>query len=125
MAAKVVDASVVAALVFGEPEADDAAALLAGSELVAPTLLRYELSNTAWKKARRHPSKTPLIAEGLRLVGELDIEYVDVDHGAVLELALERNVTAYDASYLWLARALKAPLATFDAELGRAARRAR
>jgi predicted nucleic acid-binding protein len=102
MAVKVVDGSVVVALVFGEPRAGEAAALLGDAELVAPTLFRYELSKTAWKKARRHPSKAPLIAEGLRLAGELDIEYVGVDHGAVLELALERNVTAYDASYLWL-----------------------
>jgi predicted nucleic acid-binding protein len=125
MAVKVVDASVVAALAFGEPEAGEAAGLLSDSELVAPTLLRYELSNAAWKKSKRHPAKAPLIAAGLRLAGELEIEYVDVDHAAVLDLALERNVTAYDASYLWLAWTLKAPLATFDAKVKRALPRSR
>ena len=125
MAVKVVDASVVAALAFGEPEAEEATALLADSNLVAPTLLRYELSNTAWKKTKRHPAKASLIAAGLSLAGEIDIEYVDVDYGAVLDLALEQNVTAYDASYLWLARTLKAPLATFDARLKRALPRSR
>ena len=120
MAVKVVDASVVAALVFGEPQAEEAAALLFDAELVAPALLRYELTNTAWKKAKRHPAKANLIAAGLKLAGELDIEYVDVDQGAVLDLALEEDLTAYDASYLWLARTIKAPLASFDARLGRA-----
>ena len=120
MAVKVVDASVVVALVFGEPEAGEAAALLGDSELVAPMLLRYELANAAWKKAKRRPSKGPVVAEGVKLAGELDIHHVDVDHAGVLDLALELDVTTYDASYLWLARNLKAPLATFDARLKRA-----
>jgi len=125
MAVKVVDTSVVAALVFGEPQAEEAAALLSEAELVAPVLLRYELTNTAWKKAKRHPAKATLIAAGLKLAGELDIQYVEVDHGAVLDLALEKDLTAYDASYLWLAKTLKAPLATFDARLKRAMSRSR
>ena len=125
MPVKVVDASVVAALVFGEPEAGDAAALLSDAELVAPSLLKFEVANTAWKKATRHPEKAPLIGAGLRLALELDIRYVDVDHQAVLDLALEKDLTAYDACYLWLARTLKAPLATFDTRLKRAWPRAR
>ncbi len=38
------------------------------------------------------------------------------------ELATRYNLSAYDAAYLWLAAKLKAPLATFDAKLGEAAR---
>jgi len=125
MPVKVVDASVVAALVFGEPEAGDAAALLSDAELVAPALLRYELANTAWKKATRHPDKASLIAAGLRLAMDLDVRYVEVDHEAVLDLALEKDLTAYDACYLWLARTLKAPLVTFDTKLKRVRPRAR
>jgi predicted nucleic acid-binding protein len=117
MAGKVVDASVLAALVFGEPEAERAASLIVDALLFAPTLLRFEVTNTAWKKTRRQPEKTDLIAAGLRLALELDIHYVDVDHESVLELAIERGITAYDASYLWLSRALKAPLVTLDARL--------
>lgn len=120
MAAKVVDASVVAAIAFGEPEAKRALALVGDAELVAPALLRLELANTAWKKTKRNPKEGPLIAAGLRLALELDIQYVDVDHEAVLRLALEKDVTAYDASYLWLARSLEARLVTFDDRLIRA-----
>jgi predicted nucleic acid-binding protein len=58
-----------------------------------------------------------VIARALRLALDLDIRHVDVDHDAVLELAIEKNVTAYDAAYLWLARTLKAPLATLDARM--------
>ena len=44
MAARVVDASVLAAKVFGEPRADEADALLQGADLYAPELLAYELA---------------------------------------------------------------------------------
>ena len=120
MSVKVVDASVVAAIVFGEPEAEHAAKLIGDAELIAPTLLRFEITNTAWKKIRRHPKQADLIAAALHLALELDITYVEVDHEAVLSLAVEKRVTAYDASYLWLSRTIKAPVATLDHRLSAA-----
>ncbi|MCH8090085.1 MAG: hypothetical protein IH955_08760 [Chloroflexi bacterium] len=52
MPAKVVDASVIAAIVFEEPRAGEAELLLKETDLFAPTLLAYELTNVALKKAR-------------------------------------------------------------------------
>jgi predicted nucleic acid-binding protein len=46
-----------------------------------------------------------------------------VDPLAVFALAERYALSAYDASYLWLAAELKAPLATFDRKLGTAAQR--
>jgi uncharacterized protein with PIN domain len=45
MAVRVVDASALAALLFGEPEAESSAIQLADSRLVAPSLLGFELAN--------------------------------------------------------------------------------
>jgi uncharacterized protein with PIN domain len=42
---KVVDASALAALLFGEPEGEAVAAQLDGARLVAPCLLGFELAN--------------------------------------------------------------------------------
>jgi predicted nucleic acid-binding protein len=39
----------------------------------------------------------------------------------VLELAESTGLTAYDASYLWLARELSAELVTLDGQLAKAA----
>ena len=41
--------------------------------------------------------------------------------GSVVELALETGLTAYDASYLWLARQFGADLVTLDKALDKAA----
>jgi predicted nucleic acid-binding protein len=119
-AVKIVDASALAALLFGEPEAEAIAGRLAGARLIAPALLSFELTNVCLIKCRRHPDrKLPLMA-AFRLRDRLGVDEVAIDHGAVLELASETGLTAYDASYLWLARQLKAELVTLDRQLAHA-----
>jgi len=51
MAVKVVDASALAALLFGEPEAEAVAGQLSNARLVAPGLLAFELANVCLIKA--------------------------------------------------------------------------
>jgi predicted nucleic acid-binding protein len=119
--AKVVDTSALAALLFGEPEAEAIAGRLDGDRLVAPNLLAFELANVCLVKCRRHPDRRDVLLAGLKLRGRLGVEEIAVDHDAVVELALETGLTAYDASYLWLARQLGADLVTLDKALERAA----
>lgn len=118
---KVVDASALAALLFGEPEAEAVAARLDGARLVAPSLLAFEPANVCLVKCRRHPDQREALLAGFRLRDRLGVEEIAVDHAGVLDLADQTSLTAYDASYLWLARRLGAQLVTLDAELGRAA----
>jgi predicted nucleic acid-binding protein len=119
MAVRVVDASVLAALAFREPRADGAANLLAHSELCAPDLLPYELASVALKKTRSYPARTRELAIALEAVFRLDITLLSVAAADTLDLALETNLTVYDAAYLYLARSLKCPLLTFDERLAR------
>lgn len=119
MAAKVVDASVLGALLFGEPRAEEAFSLLKGCDLHAPPLLAYELTSIARKKALKHPELLEKIRASLEVGLALDIHWTEVDHLAVLKLALKEGLTTYDAAYLYLARTLKIPLVTFDEELQR------
>lgn len=44
-----------------------------------------------------------------------------VDHDGALEAAAATGLTAYDASYLWLARQLGVELVTLDRQLAKAA----
>ncbi len=117
MPAKVVDASVMAAWCFREPRASEALRLLRGVDLYAPLLLAYELASIARRKALDYPGSTEVINEALTAALMLPIHWRDVDHLAALRLALDTNLTTYDASYLYLAQALSIPLATFDRQL--------
>jgi predicted nucleic acid-binding protein len=106
-----------------EPEAERVLSETDGEELHAPHLLRFELTNIAWKKIRQRPDAAAVIVEHLRDALALPVTLVDVDHEAVLHLAVKHKMTAYDASYLWLARQLEAPLVTLDRGLRRLATR--
>ncbi len=57
----------------------------------------------------------------LRLVHHLAIETLAVDIAGIIELAEATGLTAYDASYLWLARRLGGELITLDRQLAKAA----
>lgn len=116
-ATKVVDASAIAALLFQEPNGEEVARRLEGVRLVAPSLLSYELANVCWLKCRRFPADRSLLLAGFSKRGRLGIEELSVDHDGVIALASQTGLTAYDASYLWLARRLGAELVTLDAAL--------
>lgn len=121
MIAKVADASVIAALAFGEPRADEAAALLQDAILYEPLLLPFELVSVARKKCLAHPERAVAIRTALDLALALDVHWVEVDFPAVLQMSLDTGLTAYDTAYLYVARALRATLVTFDERLARAA----
>jgi predicted nucleic acid-binding protein len=117
---KVVDTSAIAALLFGEPEAEAIAEQLGTVRLVAPALIGFELANVCLIKSRRHPEKRAMLTAAFKLRGQLGLEEIAVDHDETLELAAATGLTAYDASYLWLARKLEADLVTLDTQLVKA-----
>lgn len=110
---RVVDASALAAVLFGEPDGDAVADRLDTSTLVAPSLVRYELASVYVKKVERHPEQRSALLEALRLFPRLAVE-VQVPPPEAGAVARETGLTAYDAAYLWLARHLEAPLVTLD-----------
>ena len=121
MSARVIDASVMAAVAFGEPRRDEAVALVDGAEVLGPTLLAYELTQVACKKCRARPDEAVRVGEQLREALTLTDRWLEVDAREVLALALVCGLSAYDASYLWLAGSLRVSLVTFDRRLAAAA----
>jgi predicted nucleic acid-binding protein len=122
MPASVVDTSVLAALLFQEPRAEEAGQLLADANMYEPPLLAYELASVCRKKMLRHPELGEQLLRALSIGLSLDIQWVDVDQRQVVQLAIERNLTTYDAAYVWVSRELGLPLHTFDERLRMAAR---
>lgn len=119
----VADATVLAAVIFGEAEHMQAVALLQGRAISAPHLVDYEITSVALKKLRRERLPDAAVGGALEAYSALRLERYSVSPGAVLALAQRYGLTAYDAAYLWLAAELEAPLATFDDALAQAAAR--
>lgn len=116
----VVDCSVLSSAVFEEETRDIALELLKGKALHAPYLLEHELVSVALKK-RKLGLASEAVASALASQSQLDIELHSTDVEAQHALAVQYKLSAYDAAYLWLAAELKAPLATFDEKLAKAA----
>ena len=115
----VVDCSVLAGLLFQEHWIEEARQRIEGRSLKAPWLLDIELTNVAVKKHRA--GFTELARDGLDSYITMNIDRLDTPPVPVHALALRYKLSAYDASYLWLAAELKCPLATYDEKLASAA----
>ena len=117
MAVKVVDASVMGALLFGEPQGPEVARRLEGSQLIAPHLLPFEVASICRKKLERHGEQRHLILTALDIFVRMAIERIEIHLPGIVSLAGQTQLTTYDASYLWLARQAQAELITLDQKL--------
>jgi predicted nucleic acid-binding protein len=115
----VVDCSVVGAVLFDEPNREAAARALGGKELFAPEVLADELVSVAVRKS--HAGFREVAERALTDFAEMELTRCRCNLHEQWRLALEYDLSAYDAAYLWLAAELRAPLATYDKRLGAAA----
>ena len=117
----VIDCSAIAAIAFGEPDASAIRPQLAGRRLVAPALLAFELAQVCSTKIRGHPQlRDELLDQYIAALDGLPIEFAPVGFEAIPQLAERARLSAYDATYLWLAMAHDAPLVTLDNRLAKA-----
>ena len=123
MRVKIVDASAMGALVFGEPRAAEIAGVLTEAPIAAPALIWFELASICLKKIKAHPQQTDQILEAFTLSRRLPIEIIAVEHSKVIGLAGDTGLSTYDATYLWLTHSLRGDLVTLDRELAEAAAR--
>ncbi|MCZ6478654.1 MAG: type II toxin-antitoxin system VapC family toxin [Gemmatimonadetes bacterium] len=121
MSLVVVDASSLAAVLFGEPRSREVEERLRGAVMVTPTLLPYELGNTCLKKIAQDPDRRSQLLEALSYYSRMEIQEIEVPPLEVTPMAEATKLSFYDASYLWLSRSLGAPLVTLDRRLEDAA----
>lgn len=118
------DCSVIAKLFVPEPRSDVCAGQFEhwareGTEIWIPELAIIEFANVLWRKVARGELSRHLARESmadflmlpLHVAGHRDLA------GASLRLAMELEITAYDACYVAVAHALKTTLVTADAKL--------
>jgi predicted nucleic acid-binding protein len=120
----VVDASVGIKLYLPEDLKRAAEDLFQGLEenrtsLFVPDLFYTECANILWKNVRRSKVSADHARKSLRNLNSLNL--LPISSGDLLlsslDLALEHGITAYDASYIALARELELPLVTADHKL--------
>jgi predicted nucleic acid-binding protein len=105
-----VDASLAAKVVFAEQYTAQTAALFglwarSGFQPVAPPLIIEELTNSVYKRLRRHDIWLDDALDALAALLGLDIEVRDVEPAHALFLAHQHRLSAaYDGFYLALAQ---------------------
>jgi predicted nucleic acid-binding protein len=117
---RVVDASAIVALLFNELAREEIVPKLRHATLHAPSLMEFEVANACLKKIRAAPAERQALLEAFSLMDALSIFLETVNLEAAIALAEQTKLSLYDASYLWLARALGAELVTLDDKLERA-----
>ena len=115
----VLDTSVAAAWYLPETFAVAARAwqarLLDGQvRLIVPSLHYWELANVLRTYVRRAELEAGLAAEIYALHLDAPLEVVEPERADVLKIALELDATAYDAVFIAVSRALRAPLLTAE-----------
>ncbi|MBM3521919.1 MAG: type II toxin-antitoxin system VapC family toxin [Alphaproteobacteria bacterium] len=125
----VLDASVTFAWCFADEASPAADALLERADregVVVPGIWALEVANVLLAAERRRRITTAPADRFVTLLAALPItvdrETADRALGDTIDLARQLKLTAYDVAYLELARRLRLPLATRDADLQRAAR---
>ena len=101
IATKVIDASALIAVIFGEAAADNVAVRVRGCSLVAPAILDFELVNACISKMRRTPADRDRLLAAYRC--SLDDDRRDNgcgSHGGACTCSAHR-LDGYDASYLF------------------------
>jgi|SRR6188508_2935782 predicted nucleic acid-binding protein len=115
----VVDASAISAILFGEPDGATIQAHLRDDQMMAPHLIDFELANVSVKRIRRTPAAAGAILAMLAGLQALPIRRVAVPPLEAAKLAARTGLTAYDASYLWLAMTHDSELVTLDNRLAK------
>ena len=124
----VIDASATVPLLLDDERGNIVPEVLEGilaGTCIAPGIWPWEIANIIWK-ARRAKRIKPEEIEAIRsLLASFaictDQESASLALTRTLDLAIEHQLTAYDAAYLELAIRRRAVLASYDADLRKAA----
>ena len=119
-AAAVIDASALAAILFGEVEADNLDLNFSPGQLIASPTLPHEFANICVKKHLRAGLSLDEVLLTLMEFESLGIATEPVSSPETVAAAIRFGLSSYDAGYLWLALIKELPLLTLDKKLAAA-----
>ena len=118
----VVDTNTLLAVAMNEPEKAWLIEVTSGHELVAPTVLPYEMGNALSSLVRREVVQEKFLAAIWDASAKIPVELKAVDVRAALLLAGHFRIYAYDAYFLQCALDAKAPILSLDRGMQRVAK---
>lgn len=120
----VVDASVIIAVIAGEPQRDRLIERTIGADLLAPHSVHWEVGNAFSAMLRRNRVQLGQVLQAIAIYKTIPIRFVDVELEESLQLAGALDIYAYDAYLIRCALKYNAPLITLDKNLITVAQRA-
>ena len=84
---------------------------------ISPYLLTFEIINGLRSAVMQKRQSTKAAEILLGAFMNMGILFEKIDEKEVMLLALQKNITGYDASYVWLAKSKKTKLLTLDERL--------
>jgi predicted nucleic acid-binding protein len=118
----VADTSAFLAVVLEEPEKAWLIEVTKGCELVAPSILPFEVGNALSALVKRHALAAEQAATAWDAIAGIPVELAELDVRAALVLACGVGLYAYDAYFLQCALEKRCPLLTLDRGLKRMAK---
>ena len=86
-------------------------------KFIAPALLKYEIANALRSGVIQRRLVAQIAQVLMREFLKLPITYQEVDFDKILQLAFKKQISAYDAAYVYLAQTKKLLLLSLDRKL--------
>jgi predicted nucleic acid-binding protein len=117
-----IDASALMPILINEPEKEYIVSTTRNCELLAPSMLPYEIGNALTRLKRRNILNEKQIIAAYNDFQKIPLRLLDVNIESALEIACIYSIYAYDAYYLEAASRLRLPLLTLDVSMKRIAK---
>ena len=116
-----IDASALMPILINEPEKEYIINATINCELMAPSMLPYEIGNALTRLKRRKILNEKQIVEAYNDFKKIPLRLLEVDIKNALKIACKYAIYAYDAYYLEMAYRLNLPLLTLDNQMKKTA----
>jgi predicted nucleic acid-binding protein len=117
-----IDASALMPILINEPEKEYIVSTTRNCELLAPSMLPYEIGNALTRLKKRNILNEKQIITAYNDFQKIPLRLLDVNIEIALGIACIYSIYAYDAYYLEAACRLRLPLLTLDVPMKRIAK---
>jgi len=113
----IADTNIFMVVALGEPERPLILERTMTCELIAPTLLPYELSNALSAMYKQKRLKSNEVVSVFNLASQIPVRLVEINISNALSLAIEYDIYVYDAYFLQAALQYRCALLSLDKKM--------